>query len=100
MSTHPPNPAADDDTLADALADAWIERAASDPVIRRAALRAAGLLQETTTLPEIAQQCGLSESAARRVVSMFRARLAAAILQDPNSPPHIRQSAARTFAQP
>jgi DNA-directed RNA polymerase sigma subunit (sigma70/sigma32) len=37
------DPATDDDTLADAVADALIERAMSDPSLRRIALRAAGL---------------------------------------------------------
>ena len=38
------NPATDDDSIAEALADAWVERAAGDPALRRLVLRAAGLI--------------------------------------------------------
>ena len=84
----------DDDALADALADAWVDRAASDPVIRRAALRAAGLMREPDSQSELARQCGLSESAVALMVRTFRARLAAETLKDPRSPSRLRRAAA------
>jgi hypothetical protein len=55
-----PSPApadCDDDALADKLADAWIEQAANNPALRRAALRAVGLLKEPAdmTVQELAE---------------------------------------------
>ena len=88
-----PIPADDDDALADALADAWIEQAAVNPVIRRAALRAAGLLAEPTSQSDLARQCGLSESALSEMIRMFRCQVAAATLRDPSVPSRIRRAA-------
>jgi len=80
-----------DDQLAEALADAWIEQAFRNPVMRREALRAAGLLPEPVqmTLAEISRQCGVSEGTISHMVRMFKARLAARIRSDPNSPPSL-----------
>ena len=52
----------DDDAIAEALADAWIARAASDPTLRRLALRAAGLRKAPAdmTRSELAQEHGVS----------------------------------------
>jgi hypothetical protein len=41
-----------DDALAEALADAWVERAAHDPTLRRLALRAAGLRKEPADMTQ------------------------------------------------
>jgi hypothetical protein len=41
-----------DDALAEALADAWVERAAHDPALRRLALRAAGLAKEPADMTQ------------------------------------------------
>jgi DNA-directed RNA polymerase sigma subunit (sigma70/sigma32) len=50
----------DDDALAEALADAWIEQAAENPVLRRAALEAVGLLPQTKpTLEDLAEKYGV-----------------------------------------
>jgi hypothetical protein len=92
MSTHSTAPD-DDDALADALADAWIEQAAGNPIIRRAALRAAGLLREADTQSELARQCGISETTLTEMVRMFRAKVAAAALRDPAIPRRIRKAA-------
>lgn len=49
-----PTPPADDedDALAEALADAWVARAAADPALRRLALRAAGLRKEPADMTQ------------------------------------------------
>ena len=50
----------DDDALAEALADAWIERAAEDPALRRLALEAVGLLPQTKpTMEDLAAKYGV-----------------------------------------
>ena len=41
-----------DDALAEALADAWVARAESDPALRRLALRAAGLSKEPADMTQ------------------------------------------------
>lgn len=86
----------DDDVLSDELADAWIERAACNPAIRREALRAAGLLPQPMTIAELALQCGVSKGTVANMVRMFKARLASEILNDPAAPPNLI-SAARKF---
>lgn len=88
----------DDDALAETLADAWIAQAACNPVLRREALRAAGLLQkpEEMTVAELARQCGISEGTVCNVVRMFKSRLAREILSDPATPRNLI-SAARAF---
>ena len=83
----------DDDALADALADAWVEQADSNPVIRREALRAAGLMPEPKTLAELARQCGLSEAAVSNMVRMFRAKVAVRTIKDHSIPRRVRRAA-------
>jgi hypothetical protein len=85
----------DDEALASALADAWVQRAESDPRLRREALRAAGLLPQPQTLRDLASQCGISPGATHHICRQFRARLAAAILQDPACPPRLARLAAK-----
>lgn len=72
--SHPsqdPDPA--DEALADAqaelLADAWIERAMTDPAIRRQALRAVGLLRRPAELKidELAAQMGVSRQRLKQI---------------------------------
>jgi hypothetical protein len=41
-----------DDALAEALADAWVARAESEPALRRLALRAAGLSKEPADMTQ------------------------------------------------
>lgn len=67
--TNPPHIIADDEALAEALADAWIERAASDPALCRLALRAAGLRKEPAdmTQDELAQAHGTDRHALNRL---------------------------------
>lgn len=62
--THPT-----DDEIAEALADAWVERAASDPALRRLALRAAGLRPEPAdmTASQLAHEHGVSRRTLRRI---------------------------------
>lgn len=52
----------DDDALAEALADAWVERAMTDAALRRLALRAAGLAKPPAemTRAELAREHGTS----------------------------------------
>ena len=59
----------DDDALAEALADAWIERAAQDPALRRLALRAAGLTKAPAdmTQDELATAHGTDRSGLNRL---------------------------------
>ena len=63
-SSHPH----DDDALAEAIADAWVERAMTDARLRRMALRAAGLLKEPAdmTREELAREYGVTERSLRR----------------------------------
>ena len=78
-------PDPDDDALADAqaelLADEWIERAMHDPRMRRAALRAVGLIKSPAemTLAELAEEHGCSVSTitfiARGAVAKLRKQL-------------------------
>jgi DNA-directed RNA polymerase specialized sigma24 family protein len=88
----------DDDALAAALADAWIDEAACNPVKRREALRAAGLLPELEqmTFAELARLCGISEGTVCNMVRMFKSRLAKEILNDPATPRNLI-SAANAF---
>lgn len=92
MTSSRPTPD-DDDALADALADAWVEQADSNPVIRREALRAAGLMPEPQSLAELARQCGISEAAVSTIVRMFRSKVALRTLKDPAIPHRIRRAA-------
>jgi DNA-directed RNA polymerase sigma subunit (sigma70/sigma32) len=59
----------DDDSLAEALADAWIERAAVDANLRRLALRAAGLRPTPAemTAEQLAADLGTSTRTLRRI---------------------------------
>jgi hypothetical protein len=59
----------DDDSLAEALADAWIERAMVDENLRRLALRAAGLAKEPAdmTHEELARHHGTSRRSLLRI---------------------------------
>jgi hypothetical protein len=59
----------DDDILAEALADAWIERASGDPALRRLALRAAGLAKEPAamTTAELAAHHGITVRRIRQI---------------------------------
>ena len=100
MSTHPttPDAADDDDALADALADAWVEAAALNPYHRREALRAAGLLRQPETVEELSRQCGLSEGAIKHITRMGRARIAASLLSQPDMPAHLRRSLSRVLS--
>jgi hypothetical protein len=53
MTSAPTTPdSKDDDALAEALADAWVARAAVDPTLRRLALRAAGLAKEPADMTQ------------------------------------------------
>lgn len=65
----------DDDALADALADAWVEAAASDPALCRLALRAAGLRPEPAemTVAQLAAEHGIDR---RRIPEIEAAALA------------------------
>lgn len=71
-------PLDDDDALADALADAWIERAATDPALRRLALRAAGLSKSPADMNrlELARDLGVSDRTLRRLESIALRKLA------------------------
>ena len=51
MTSAPTTPDSDD-ALAEALADAWVARAESDPALRRLALRAAGLRKEPADMTQ------------------------------------------------
>jgi DNA-directed RNA polymerase sigma subunit (sigma70/sigma32) len=59
----------DDDSLAEALADAWIERAAVDANLRRLALRAAGLRKAPAdmTTAELAAEHGITDRRLRQI---------------------------------
>jgi DNA-directed RNA polymerase sigma subunit (sigma70/sigma32) len=72
----------DDDSLAEALADAWIERAVSDAKLRRLALRAAGLAKEPAAMSaaELAAEHGLTERRLRQI----QADLLTRFRHDPN----------------
>lgn len=96
MSDHPSHPSApdEDDVLADALADAWVEQAARNPYLQREALRAVGLLDEPATVEELSRQCGLSEATIKHIVRKGRMRFAASLLSDPGLPAHIARSLA------
>jgi len=61
MPKTPQSPALTDDALAELLADALVERAMTDPYVRRVALRAAGLLKEPVdcSIDELARQMGV-----------------------------------------
>lgn len=67
----------DDDALADALADAWIEQAATNPALRRAALRAVGLLKEPAdmTTAELAREQGTDRHGLTRIAQRAIKRL-------------------------
>lgn len=71
-------PLDDDDALADALADAWVEAAATDPAMRRLALRAAGLSKAPADMdrPEFARSLGVSDRTLRRVEAVALRKLA------------------------
>ena len=59
----------DDDALADMLADAWVERAAHDPALRRLAMRAAGIRKAPAemTAAELACEHGTDRHALNRI---------------------------------
>lgn len=67
----------DDDTLAELIADAFVARAQVDPAIRRAALRAAGLIKAPAdmTLDELARAHGTDRYALRRIAATALKRL-------------------------
>ena len=62
-------PEPDDDALAEALADAWVARAATDPALRRLALRAAGLRKAPAemTQDELARDHGTDRATLNRL---------------------------------
>lgn len=72
-----PTPDADDDALADALADAWVARAATDPALCRLALRAAGLAKEPAdmTQDELATEHGTDRHTLNRLALHALAKL-------------------------
>jgi DNA-directed RNA polymerase sigma subunit (sigma70/sigma32) len=67
----------DDDALAEAIADAWVERAMTDETLRRMALRAAGLLKHPADMSreELARHYGVSERSLRRTAEDALAKL-------------------------
>ena len=67
----------DDDQLAEALADAWVERAAVDAGLRRLALRAAGLAKEPSEMSseEMANHLGTSRRSLARLQADILRRL-------------------------
>jgi len=67
----------DDDSLAEALADAWIERAMVDENLRRLALRAAGLAKEPAEMSheELARHLGTSRRSLLRIEADLLQRL-------------------------
>lgn len=68
MTSAPTTPDSDD-ALAEALADAWVARAESDPALRRLALRAAGLRKEPAdmTQEELAAEWHTDRSSLNRL---------------------------------
>jgi DNA-directed RNA polymerase specialized sigma24 family protein len=74
--THPDS--TDDDALAEAIADAWVARAAAEPELRRMALYAAGLEKQPADMSarELASKLGVSERSLRRTASdaLFKLR--------------------------
>lgn len=67
----------DDDALSDALADAWVARAAHDPVLLKAAARAAGILKAPSdmTLDELARSQGTDRHTLNRIALRALQRL-------------------------
>jgi len=88
----------DDDAAAAALADAWVEAAAGNPYLRREALRAAGLLHPADTVDELSRQCGLSPATIKQITRMGRARIAAGLLSQQDTPDHLRRRLARILS--
>lgn len=69
LPTHPlPD---DDDAAAEALADAWVARAATDPALCRIALRAAGRLKAPAemTQDELAAEYGTDRHTLNRIAA-------------------------------
>lgn len=75
-----PSPDADDDALAEALADSWVAGAAHDPRLCRLALRAAGLAKEPAdmTQDELAAEHGTDRHTLNRLAlrALTKLRLA------------------------
>lgn len=67
----------DDDALAEAIADAWVARAAADPALRRLALRAAGLRKEPSdmTTDELAREHGTDRHTLNRLATRALTKL-------------------------
>ena len=79
MLPHPSNPSdLTDDELAELVADAWVERAMTDPAIRRAALRAAGLLRRPCEmkLDELAAVMGVTRQRLKQISDCALEKLA------------------------
>lgn len=76
-STTPPSDAELEAALSTALA-------AADPAELHSLTISPGL-----PVAVVARTCGVSRSTVTNITRMFRARLAAAILQDPTAPPHL-----------
>jgi DNA-directed RNA polymerase sigma subunit (sigma70/sigma32) len=74
MPAPSPNPFDDDDVLAEALADAWIEQARTSPAIRREALRAVGLLNVPRSLQAVADNLGISKSSVSQIQAIALAK--------------------------
>jgi DNA-directed RNA polymerase specialized sigma subunit len=72
-----PHDSDDDDKLAEAIADAWVERAAHDSNLRRIALIAAGKRQwpADMTTSELARHLGTSRRTISRIESDVIKRL-------------------------
>lgn len=72
-----PHDSEDDDQLANAIADAWVDLAARDSNLRRIALRAAGLAKEPAdmTADEFASYLGTSRRSLGRIQDNILRRL-------------------------
>ena len=78
MTAPATTPAPDDEeALAERLADLWVERALVDPAIRRAALRAVGLIKEPAemTIEELADSQGTSRRTLNRIANRLLRKL-------------------------
>lgn len=84
LPTTPHIEVADDDALAEALADAWVARAAADPALCRLALRAAGLRKAPAdmTQEELAAKWGTDRHTLNRLAlhALKKLRLSPEIL--------------------
>lgn len=93
-----PSKEPDDDAIADALADAWLREAESDPHVRA---RLADLIARNAehggwepelrmrSVADTARACGVSEGTVCNMISMFRARYSAKVLTDSETPVNL-----------